>query len=79
MYCLPRSSFIGSSLLYLERNVKIAVENCYSFVATRVVHVAKPMLSPATKDGPQKSFVIYEYKVQGYWDSWYLERISQGL
>ena len=31
-------------------NVKAAVENCYSFAVTRVDHVTKPMLSPATKD-----------------------------
>ena len=60
-----RSPFIGSASLSLESNVKSVVENCYSSVITRVVHVTKRMLSPTTKDllyPLQKSSVIYEYK-----------------
>ena len=39
-----RSLFIDSNSLSLERNVKTVVENC---VVSWVVHVTKPMLSPA--------------------------------
>ena len=37
-----RSLFFGSASLSLE---KTAVENCYSFVVTQLLYVAKPMLS----------------------------------
>ena len=60
-----RSSFIGSASLSLEKNVKTAVKNCISFLCTRVVHVTKPMLSPATEDllpAVQKSSIIFGYK-----------------
>ena len=70
--------FIGSASLSSESNVKTAVENCSSFVITRVVHVTKPMLSPATRDllpALQKSSVIYECMC--HCDSWYVRRISQ--
>ena len=50
MYCLPQLYFFWSALLFLAKNTKPAVENCYSSVITRVVHVTKPILSPATKD-----------------------------
>ena len=53
----------GSVSLSLERNVKTALENCYSSVVTQVVCVIKRMLSPATKDLPVllNSAVIYKY------------------
>ena len=72
--------FIGSASLSLESNVKTAVENCYSSVVAYVVHIAKPMLSPATKDllpALQKSSVIYEYKCHR--DNRYVGRTSQQL
>ena len=31
--------FIASASLFLERNVKTAVENCFSCVVSRVIHV----------------------------------------
>ena len=49
MCCLPRIALHWFSLTVLERNVKTAVENCYIFVVTCVVHVIKPMLSSVTK------------------------------
>ena len=61
--CLLQISFIGLASLSLERNVKTAVENCYSSVVTHVVQFTKLVLSPATKDlqpALQESSVIYK-------------------
>ena len=68
------------SITVFRKECKNCGKNCYSSVITRVVHVTKLMLSPATKDlllARQKSFVIYEYKC--HCDSWYVGSTSQRL
>ena len=58
-------TYTGKAALTLERNLQIAVENCYGSVALRTVFVSRQMLPASRKDvlsAIQKSSVIYEYK-----------------
>ena len=48
IYFIPL--FIGSASLSSKENEKTAVENCYSSLVTRLVHVSKPTLLPSTID-----------------------------
>ena len=60
-----RIFWIGKPSTKLEKEVKTAVESCYSSVSTRLVFTSKHILPVARKDVPpiiQKSFVRYEYK-----------------
>ena len=64
----------------LERNLRIAVENCYGSVALRTVFVSRQMLLASQTDvltAIQKSSVIYEYKC--HCDSRYVGRTAQRL
>ena len=61
-----RASYTGKASLALEKNVRTAVENCYGSVTVRTAFVSRKMLPASRKDvlpANQKSFVIYEYKV----------------
>ena len=60
-----RVTYTGKAALTLERNLRIAVENCYGSVALRIVFVSRQMLPASRKNvlpAIQKSSVIYEYK-----------------
>ena len=73
-----RVTYIDKAALTLEKNVRIAVENCYGSVALRTVFVSRQMLSASRKDvlpAIQKSSVIYEFKC--HCDSPYVGRTSQ--
>ena len=75
-----RVSWIGKPPTNLEKEVKTAVESCYSSVNIRLVFTSKRMLPVARKNVlpiTQKSPVIYEYKC--HCDSWYVGRTSQRL
>ena len=71
---------IGKLSTNLEKEVKTAVESCYSSVSTRLVFTSKRILPVARKDvlpTTQKSSVIYKYKC--HCDSGYVGRTSQRL
>ena len=73
-----RVTYTGKAALTLERNFRIAVENCYGSVALRTVFVSRQMLPASRKDvlpAIQKSSVIYEYKC--HCDSRYVSRTAQ--
>ena len=75
-----RVPWIDKPFTNLEKEVKTAVESCYSSVSTRLVFTSKRMLPVARKDvlpTIQKSFVTYEYKC--HCDSRYEGRTSQRL
>ena len=75
-----RVTYTGKAALTLERNLRIAVENCYGSVALRTVFVSRQMLLASRKDvlpAIQKSFVIYEHKC--HCDSQYVGRTAQRL
>ena len=75
-----RVTYTGKVALTLERNLRIAVENCYGSVALRTVFVSKQMLPASWKDvlpAIQKSSVTYEYKC--HCDSRYVGRTAQRL
>ena len=75
-----RVIYTGKAALTLERNLRIAVENCYGSVALRTVFVSRQMLPASRKDvlpAIQKSSVIYEYKC--HCDSRYVGRTAQRL
>ena len=75
-----RVTYTGKAALTLERNLRIAVENCYGFVALRTVFVSRQMLSASRKDvlpAIQKSSVFYDYK--GHCDSRHIGRTAQRL
>ena len=75
-----RVTYTGKAALTLERNLQIAVENCYGSVALRTVFVSRQMLPASRKDvlpAIQKSSVIYEYK--RHCDSRYVGRTAQRL
>ena len=75
-----RVTYTGKVALTLERNLRIAVENCYGSVALRNVSVSRQMLPAGRKDvlpNIQKSSVIYEYKC--HCDSRYVGRTAQRL
>ena len=75
-----RDPWIGNASAQLDKNVKMAVENCYWSVTTRVVFPSKSMLPVARKDvlpTSVKSSVIYEYLC--HCDSRYVGRTSQRL
>ena len=75
-----RVTYTGKAALTLERNLRIAVENCYGSVALRTVFVSRQMLPANRKDvlpAIQKSSVIYEYKC--HCDSRYVGRTAQRL
>ena len=75
-----RVTYTGKAALTLERNLRIAVENCYGSVALRTVFVSRQMLPASRKDvlpAIQKSSVIYEYKC--HCDSRYVGRTAQRL
>ena len=70
-----RVTYTGKAALTLERNLRIAVENCYGSVALRTVFVFRQMLPASRKDvlpAIQNSSVIYEYKC--HCDSRYVGR-----
>ena len=70
----------GKAALTLERNLRIAVENCFRSVALRTVFVSRQTLPASRKDvlpAIQKSSVIYEYKC--HCDSRYEGRTAQRL
>ena len=73
-----RVTYTGKAALTLERNLRIAVENCYGSVALRIVFVSRQMLPASRKDvltAIQKNSVIYEYKC--HCDSRYVGRTAQ--
>ena len=75
-----RVPWIGKASIGLDKNVKTAVESCYSSVTTRVVFTSKRMLPVACKDvlpTTLKSSVVYEYSC--HCDSRYIRRTSQRL
>ena len=75
-----RVTYAGKPALTLERNLRIAVENCYGSVALRIVIVYRQMLPASRKDvlpAIQKSSVIYEYKC--HCDSRYVGKTAQQL
>ena len=75
-----RVTYSGKAALTLERNLRIAVENCYGSVALRTVFVSRQMLPASRKNvlpAIQKSSVIYEYKY--HCDSRYEDRTAQRL
>ena len=75
-----RVTYTGKAALTLERNLRIAVENCYGSVALRTVFVSRQMLRASRKDvlpAIQKRSVIYEYKC--HCDSRYVGRTAQRL
>ena len=75
-----RVTYTGKAALTLERNLRIAVENCYGSVALRTVFVSRQMLPASRKNvlpAIQKSSVIYEYKC--HCDSRYVGRTAQRL
>ena len=75
-----RVTYTGKAALTLERNLRIAVENCYESVALRTVFVSRQMLPASRKDvlpAIQKSSVIYEYKC--HCDSRYVGKTAQRL
>ena len=79
-YVYLRVPWIGNASAQLDKNVKMAVENCYWSVTTRVVFSSKSMLPVARKDAlptSLKSSVIYEYL--WHCDSRYVGRASQRL
>ena len=73
--CL-RVTYTGKAALTLERNLRIAVENCYGFVALQTVLVSRQMLPASRNDVPpaiQKSFV------KCHCDSRFVDRTAQQL
>ena len=75
-----RVTYTGKAALTLERNLRIAVENCYGSVALRTVFISRQILPASRKDvlpAIQKSSVIYEYKC--HCDTRYVGRTAQRL
>ena len=75
-----RVTYPDWAALTLERNLRIAVKNCYGSVALRTVFVSRQMLPASRKDvlpAIRKSFVIYEYKCQC--DNRYVGKTAQRL
>ena len=75
-----RVTYAGKAALTLERNLRIAVENCYGSMALRTVFVSRQMLPASRKDvlpAIQKCSVIYEYKC--HCDSRCVGRTAQRL
>ena len=75
-----RVPWIGKPFTNLEKEVKTAVESCYSSVSTHLVFTSKRMLPVARKDvlpTTQKSSIIYEYNC--HCDSQQVGRTSQRL
>ena len=73
-----RVTYTGKAALTLERNLRIAVENCYGSVALRTVFVSRQMLPASRKyvlPAIQKSSVIYKC----HCDSRYVDRTAQRL
>ena len=59
-----RVTYTGKAVLTLERNLRIAIKNCYGSVALRTVFISRQMLPANWRDvlpTIQKSSVMYEY------------------
>ena len=75
-----RVTYTGKAALTPERNLQIAVENCYGSVALQTEFVSRQMLPASRKyvlPAIQKSSVIYEYKC--HCESRYVGRTVQRL
>ena len=75
-----RLPWLGSVSTRFEKQVKSAVEQCFSAVEPRVVYFTNELLSATNKDilsALQKSIVIYQFSC--HCDSRYVGRTSQRL